>query len=265
MDINLRLHTFAVPKTKQIKVMEFMSFPIAANDKVAVLEVNKTDNPIKVTVNEILCDRKTMLPAMVVVSFPKSVCEEWYENGNDVRLALVSEIFCNSPYAGSDDDGDLKTNLSYNELEYDSAVAVGKRLKYEIAMSHANALSSLIPNIDGIYHQLVKSVEILQEPKGYINLSNDCGNDSIYGYKFDPDRECMVECVMVGVRVQNGKLQVVGDFLPEELHYTDSDLETDDPEIWEDLRYSDGYDYIPTMMNIIENLNEYITPEELLG
>lgn len=239
-----------------------MSFPIAANDEVAELEINKKGNPIRATVTEIFAQVGTTYPDCVTVVFPRETILEWNRNMNDERLCYLKDI---APSASLAPTRDLFVTLDMEELDDESQLSVQKRLDYEIAMSRANTLSSLIPNIDGIYIQLVKTVSALQGSKGYINTTNDRGNNSIHGYKFEPEMECMVECVMLGVRVRDGKLQVVGDFLPERLHLTDAVLAVESSELWEDLRYSDGYDYIPTMMNIIKSLHEYIYPENFLG
>lgn len=125
-----------------------------------------------------------------------------------------------------------------------------------------------IPNFDPLYDEVVAYVKEHQGEKGYIdcqpyNVKNP--GDTIYTYEFSDFSSTFEERVVYGVRWNEETKDLEICFEPYMRTYRiiyDDDVfrgECKDPDAdakWYSVRWSDVH-YIPTLLNIAENIEEY--------
>ena len=126
-----------------------------------------------------------------------------------------------------------------------------------------------IPNFDPLFDEVVAYVKEHQGEKGYIDTQND-ENDAIYCFVYDDESAQGEERIVYGVRVETVEGPLGGNDLQicfepytrtYKVVYDDATFKGENEDIeanaeWWSVRWSDIY-YIPTLLNIAENIEEY--------
>lgn len=189
----------------------------------------------------------------VQLRFPKLEIKKLDESGDEERLAYVMSAV-NDGYILNEDTVVFKVDPSaispecYNRLLQLTRKHAGKSLALEL-----KNLTFNVPTVlEAVRNAVYKIQEAKNSNKEYIKLHEN-GLVTIYGYRYDTNLRCMVECEILAIRLNGNRLQVISRSISSNC-IPDPDIE----ENWEDLD-SDGetYDLVPTLNNICAHLYMY--------
>lgn len=114
-----------------------------------------------------------------------------------------------------------------------------------------------IPNLQTMVDAVTAFVGKNQGKKGFI-LTDDIRNDAIYDIEFSPEENRADEFHVKAVRVTpRGELQILTDLY--NVRFDDQAVKEARETDWDSVQYSDIIYFVPTIFNIAENIEEYVS------
>ncbi len=113
-----------------------------------------------------------------------------------------------------------------------------------------------IPNLQPMVDAVTAFVGKNQGKKGFI-LTDNPDKDRIYDIEYSFDDNRADEFHVKAIRVKNGMLEIITDV--SNVRYNDEEVREIPESDWDSVQYSDIIFFVPTIFNIAENIEEYVS------
>lgn len=199
--------------------------------------------------------RHVMVPSVLILTFPMETLREFIMKNDYERVQYVMSLMPSRQEKDDMEKGILRFHIYMDQLEPKSLEAVKEVFYRHTSREAMRNLNKLAPCMKFVLETV--TTKVLQYQKewgiGYIDTTKPC--DTIFGYMLNAEMNCMTECVIKGVRVKEGELEVIAAPYGDNTALTEEEFCMD--ENWHPLD-SDMFDWVPTLLHICEFLPEYI-------
>lgn len=113
-----------------------------------------------------------------------------------------------------------------------------------------------IPNLQPMLEAVTAFVLNHQGDKGFI-LTDNPDKDRIYDIEYSFDDNRADEFHVKAIRVKNGMLEIITDV--SNVRYNDEAVREIPESVWDSVKHSDLIYFVPTIFNIAENIEEYVS------